>query len=510
VSDSKCGENLRNPAVVIIGAGMTGLLLTIKLREAGITDVTLLEKKDRLGGTWRENTYPGAACDIPAHMYTYSFEPNPDWQHRFAYGDEIQGYFERVGRKYGVTNTIRFNEAVTACTYARGQWTIETSKQKTLKADFVINCTGILHHPAKPDIKGIERFKGAMFHTAEWDHSVPLNGKRVGIIGTGSTAAQVIPEVAKQAQKLSVFQRTPQWIIPLGNKEITEEQRETLRKNPNKLRRLRLFYEWGLSQLLTKAVTGAKLQNTLFSFICKKNLASSIKDPVLRKKLTPDYKVGCKRIIINTTFYPAIQRDNVDLVTEGIVEITEKGIKTADGTEHELDALVLSTGFDPTAYMRPMNMVGKNDLHINTAWEDKIKNYRSLFMPGFPNNFLMLGPNTPIGNYSVIAMSEVQCDYILKILGQWRAGDFDEIDVKPSAVSQFTDYMRAGMKNTVWVGGCNSWYLDKDGDPILWPYSWERWEQEMAQPNLADFDISSFESLAPSRPKDEAVAQAAS
>ena len=486
-------ENLRNPSVVIIGAGMTGLLLNIKLREAGITDVTLLEKTDRLGGTWRENTYPGVACDVPAHMYTYSFESNPGWKHLFAHGDEIQAYFERVGRKYGVTNTIRFNEAVTSCTYARGQWRIETSKQDTLTADFVINCTGILHHPTKPDIKGIERFQGAMFHTAEWDHSVSLEGKRVGIIGTGSTAAQVIPEVAKTVKKLSIFQRTPQWIIPLGNKEISEKQRENLRKNPNKLRRLRSFYEWGLSQLLTKAVTGAKLQNALFSYICKKNLALSIKDPVLRKKLTPDYKVGCKRIIINNTFYPAVQRENVDLVTDGIVEITEKGIKTADGTEHELDALVLSTGFDPTAYMRPMNMVGKNNLNINTAWQDKIQNYRSMCMPGFPNNFLMLGPNTPIGNYSVIAMSEVQCGYILKVIDQWRDGVFDEIDVKPSAVSEFADYMRAGMKNTVWVGGCQSWYLDKDGDPILWPYTWARWEKEMNEPLYSDFNLASFE-----------------
>lgn len=228
---------------------MTGVLLTIKLREAGITDITVLEKRDRLGGTWRENTYPGVACDIPAHMYTYSFEPNPEWSHRFAHGDEIQTYFELVGRKYGITNSINFNESVTRCIYSEGKWAVTTSKGRELVVDFVINSTGILHHPARPDIKGIENFQGAVFHTAEWDHSVDLAGKKVAVIGTGSTAAQVVPEVAKEAQKLSVFQRTPQWILPIGNKSVTEKEKEKLRRNPIKVQRLRQAYNWGMAQL---------------------------------------------------------------------------------------------------------------------------------------------------------------------------------------------------------------------------------------------------------------------
>ncbi len=486
-------QPMRSPSVVVIGAGMTGILLTIKLREAGITDLTVLEKADRIGGTWRENTYPGVACDIPAHMYTYSFEPNPEWSHLFAHGDEIQEYFERVARKYGVNDAISFNEAVTSCVYGRGQWTVTTSKGRSIVADFVINSTGILHHPAIPDIKGLNSFKGKKFHTAQWDHSVDLSGKRVGIIGTGSTAAQVIPEVAKVAGNLAVFQRTPQWLLPLGNKEVSEAEKEKLRKDPIKLHRLRKFYMWSISQLLTKAVTGHKLQNLAFSQACKMNLRLSVKDPELRRKLTPNYKVGCKRIIVNNTFYPAIQRDNVDLVTDGITEINAKGVKTKDGKQHDLDVLILSTGFNPVAYMRPMDVVGKDGLDINTAWEKKIRTYRSVCMPGFPNNFLMLGPNSPIGNYSVIEMSEVQCNYILQLIARWRKQEFDAVEVKESAVKRFGEYIRAGMKKTVWVGGCQSWYLDGDGDPILWPYTWERWEKEMAEPDMSDFSVASFD-----------------
>lgn len=491
----------RNPSVVIIGAGMTGVLLTIKLREAGITDLTILEKTDRLGGTWRENTYPGVACDIPAHMYTYSFEPNPDWSHRFAHGDEIQQYFERVGRKYGVTDSISFNEAVTSSVYKDGKWTVKTSKGRTILADFVINSTGILHHPAKPEIKGIDSFKGKMFHTAEWDHNVDMHGKKVGIIGTGSTAAQVIPEVAKEASKMSVFQRTPQWVLPIGNKAITEKEKAKLRKSPVKLQLLREFYNWAISQLLTKAVTGHKVQNWLFSTICKRYMKKAVKDPVLREKLTPNYKVGCKRIVVSNTIIPAMQRDNVNLVTDGIVEINETGIKTADGQQHDLDVLILSTGFNPVAYMRPMELLGKDGLHINDAWENKIQTYRSVCMPGFPNNFLMLGPNSPIGNYSVIEMSEVQTRYIIKLINRWRNQEFDAVEVKQSAVKRFADYMKAGMSKTVWVGGCQSWYLDGDGDPILWPYTFQQWEKEMAEPDMQDFDTENFpQEQAPRKP----------
>ncbi len=477
----------RNPSIVIVGAGMTGILWAIKLQEAGITDVTILEKANKLGGTWRENTYLGVACDVPAHMYSYSFEPNPDWSHVFAPGAEILAYFDRVAKKYGVAEQINFNESVVSSVYDNAKWTVTTSKGNRFRADFVINCTGILHHPARPEIAGLESFDGDQFHTAEWDHGVELKGKRVGIIGTGSTATQVIPNLAKSAGSLHVFQRTPQWILPLKNNRFSEKFKQSLRMNPKKIERLRAIYSWGMRNIITRAVTGEKLPAALLSIACKLNLRLGVKDKALRQKLTPDYKVGCKRIVISSIFYRAMTQKNVNLVTDQIECVVPGGVKTKDGRIHELDTLILATGFKPTAYMRPIDMQGRASQTIDQAWKRKIVTYRSVAMPGFPNNFLMLGPNTPTGNYSVIAMSEVQCDYILKLIDGWRRGEYDEIDVSEETAKNFSAYIRRGMGKTAWASGCSSWYLDADGDPILWPYSWERWEQEMAEPQWEHF-----------------------
>ncbi|NIB44163.1 NAD(P)/FAD-dependent oxidoreductase [Pseudomaricurvus alkylphenolicus] len=479
-------EAKRNPSVVIIGAGMTGILMTIKLREAGITDITLLEKSDRIGGTWRENTYPGVACDVPSHMYTYSFEPNPEWSNVFARGHEIQQYFQKVADKYGVSEKVRLNEAVISSVYKDGKWTVKTSKGDTIVADFVVSATGILHHPAKPDIPGIDTYAGTMFHTAEWDHSIDLRGKRIGVIGTGSTAAQVIPELVDMGAEVSVFQRTPQWIFKIPDGLYSEKMKERFRQNPNMMNRRRVWFTRSLEHIFTKAVIGRKVQRKIMEWGCKLNLRFSVKDPELRNKLTPDYQVGCKRLIINNTFYKAIQKPNAHLITEGIERIDETGIHTKDGQHHELDVIVLSTGFDPTAYMRPMNLVGKEDLNIDDAWRHKVRAYRSLMVPNYPNFFLMLGPNTPIGNFSVIAMSEVQSQYIIKLINRWRENLFDEVEATETAVDRFMAYIKAGLSSTVWVGGCKSWYLDADGDPILWPYTWGKWVKEMAEPNLAD------------------------
>ncbi len=483
----------RKPTVVIIGAGMTGMLMLIKLRELGVEDIVVIEKKDKVGGTWRENTYPGVACDIPAHMYTYSFEPNPEWSHRFARGDEIQQYFERVADKYGLYSAIRFNTLVTSSRYQSGKWLVETDSGEHFEADFLISATGILHHPALPEIKGRDAFAGASFHTAEWDHSVDLKGKRIGVIGTGSTACQAIPELVKVGGKVSVFQRTPQWIVNVPDRDYTEQHKARCRKDPGLLHRLRQLYTMSVEQIFSKAVTGHKVQHAFVSLMCKLNLRRSIKDPELRAKLTPDYKVGCKRLIANGTFYEAIQKPNADLVTEGIQHIEASGVRTADGKLHELDVLVYSTGFHPFNFMRPMEMRGKGGLHINDAWASKVQAYRSLFIPDFPNFFLMLGPNTPIGNFSVIAMSEVQCNYVLQCVARWCDEGFDEMNVKAVAMKEFNTYLKRGMSKTVWVGGCNSWYLDKDGDPAMWPYTWKQWVNEMAEPQWGDFVLSRVE-----------------
>lgn len=495
-------EDFRSPRVVIIGAGMTGLLMFIKLREAGITDITLFERKSRLGGTWRDNTYPGVACDVPAHMYTYSFEPNPEWRKRFADGSEIQNYFERVACKYGVIEHIQFNEAVTEAMYEAGHWRIGTSQGRTVQADFLVSATGILRVPKRPDIKGIDGFQGAMFHTAEWDHSVDLTGKRIGVIGTGSSATQVITTLGRQGHDLTVFQRTPQWILSYPNRDYSEQERERCRRNRLRPVITGKIQSFLIEQIGSKAVIGNPVQHAMVSMACKWNLRMNVKDANLRARLTPDYKVGCKRLILSDGYYDAIQRPNVRLITDGIQRITEQGVQTANGEQHALDVIVLASGFDPFAYFRPANIVGKQGVRIAEAWQDKVQAYRSLHLPDFPNFFLMLGPNSPIGNFSVIAISEVQTDYVLQLIRLWQRRRFDEVSAKREAMMSFNRHIKSGMGKTVWVSGCNSWYMDQDGDPAMWPYSWKQWVKEMATPDLNDFHLVSYPELQarPARP----------
>lgn len=485
-------ENLRSPRVVIMGAGMTGLLLFIKLREAGITDITVFEKKDRVGGTWRDNTYPGVACDVPAHMYTYSFEPNPEWRKRFADGREIQAYFERVACKYGVIEHIQFNEEVVEAVYQTGCWRVATSQGRVVEADFLISATGILRVPKRPQIEGIDDFRGALFHSAEWNHQVGLDGKRIGIIGTGSSATQIVTTLGRQGHDLRVFQRTPQWILSYPNREYSEDERESCRRNRLRPIITGKIQSFLIEQIGSKAVIGNPVQHAMVAMACKWNLRMNVKDAQLRARLRPDYKVGCKRLILSDGYYDVIQRPNVKLITEGIQCITQDGIRTADGELHTLDVIVLASGFDPFAYFRPTNIVGKQGVRIDDAWRDKVQAYRSLHLPDFPNFFLMLGPNSPIGNFSVIAISEVQTDYILQLIQYWRQRRFDAIAAKREAMVSFNRHIKSGMGKTVWVSGCNSWYLDQDGDPAMWPYSWKQWVAEMARPELDDFHLEVY------------------
>ncbi|MCB1708143.1 MAG: NAD(P)/FAD-dependent oxidoreductase [Halioglobus sp.] len=498
-------NTVKNPAVVVIGAGMTGILMGIKLREAGIDQVTILEKADKVGGTWRENTYPGVACDVPAHMYTYSFQGNPEWRHRFAHGDEIQAYFEKISGEYGITGRVRFNESVDQCHYRDGQWYLTTSKGNELVADFVIAATGILHHPAYPDIQGLDSFTGALFHTARWDHSVDLRGKRVGIIGTGSTAAQVISEISKTAGHLTIFQRTPQWVLGVPDKIYGEHDKARLRGNQPLMDKLRERYAWLMRNTFTEAVSSGGWRHALLSWRVKRHLRKSVRDPALRARLTPDYKVGCKRLIFSSTFYAAVQRPNVTLETAGIERISASGVATRDGADHQLDVLVLATGFHPFNFMRPMDLTGRGGLSIDQAWSRKVQAYRSVCLPGFPNFFLMLGPNSPVGNYSVIAMSEVQGDYVLKLIDQWRQGQLQEVEATEEAKTRFNDYLKQGMGSTAWVGGCQSWYLDADGVPALWPYSWNQWVREMAEPVMDDFHRAGPAWCMPGQPAEKAA-----
>lgn len=483
-------NNRQNPSVVIIGAGMTGMAVAIKLLDAGIKNIVMLEKAHTVGGTWRENRYPGVACDVPAHAYTYSFEPNPEWSRFFAEGKEIQKYFEHVFKKYKLDEMARFNEAVTSCTYANGKWTVKTAKGNTYTCDMLFSATGILHKPNFPDIKGLKDFSGVCMHTAQWDEKVDLKNKRIGVIGTGSTAVQVIPELINtEGTDVTVFQRTAQWIVEAPNHDYTNEDKARFRANPSKMDRIKNISLWvfaqGTSALVDDSFFG-RIMHKVFAWNSSRYLAKTVKDPILRAKLTPNYKFGCKRTVMNATFYPAIQKPNAHLVTEGICHIEKDGVVTKDGKLHKLDILILSTGFDPAAFMRPMEFLGRNGLSINEVWDKKLTAYRSLMVPEFPNCFIMLGPNSPIGNFSVIAMSEIQAEYCVKLIKLWQENKLKEIEVKPEAITNWRAYLKDRMKHTVWASGCQSWYLDKDGDPLTWPDKWKNWVKMMNTVNTSD------------------------
>lgn len=483
----------KNPSVVIIGAGMTGILLVIRLKQAGINNITLLEKAETLGGTWRENTYPGVACDVPSHAYTYSFEPNPNWSNHFPPGTEIYQYFKMVFEKYGVDKHTHFQQKVNSCVFndETSTWSVKTEQGMNLECDLLFSATGILHKPNYPDIQGIKDFKGDIFHSARWDHDVTLEGKRIGVIGTGSSAAQLIPKLINTKDtQVTVFQRTPQWIVHMADRQFSEDEKQRFTKQPWRMKLIRkmsaIVYSQG-TQALTGDSWWDQQVHKLMSWNARRYLNKSISDPVLRKKLTPDYKLGCKRVVINSTFYDAIQKPNAHLVTDGIDHIEAGGVVSKDGKLHELDVLVLATGFDPAAFMRPMEFRGRNSLSIDDAWAKKVTAYQSMFVPEFPNFFLMLGPNSPIGNQSVIEISEHQTDYVLQLIKAWQNNQLPYIEATKEAQSRWTQMIRDRMKHTVWTSGCQSWYLDEDGDALAWPDSWKRWLKVVEKPDIKDF-----------------------
>ena len=481
---------MRDPRVVIIGAGMTGIVMYIKMKQAGIRSVEVIEKADKVGGTWRENTYPGVACDIPAHMYAYSFELNPDFSHQFARGDELQAYFERMAKKYGLLEHASFNEEATSAVFKDDEWYLETSKGRQLQCDFLVCATGILHHPVTPKIDGADSFAGPSFHTARWRHDVELTGKKIAYIGTGSTACQAIPELIDQGHDVEVFQRTAQWILPVPDVHYGRGFKDLQRRSPKLMKTIRSTQAFLQQHIFAKGTAGHEVQHALLSFLCKQHLKKKIKDPKLRRKLTPDYEVGCKRLVVNTTFYDAIQKPNASLCTQGIEKIVPQGVVTKDGELHPADVIIYSTGFDTYKFMRPMTLTGRNGVTLDDAWKRKAQAYHSVLIPNFPNFFLMLGPHSPIGNFSVTWMSEIQGDYVLQLIDCWQREELPFVEPTQQATIDYNAYLRRGFKGTAWASGCNSWYLDQDNEPIVWPYPWGTWVRAMRRPNLEDMVVN--------------------
>lgn len=482
-------QGARTPRVIIIGAGMSGICMGIRLLEAGIDDFVIYEKKEKIGGTWRENTYPGLACDIPSYFYSYSFEPNPNWSHRFPPGAEIQQYFESVFEKYKLAAYTQFNTEISDTRFEDGKWQITLANGNTDSAEFLVAATGILHQVKMPTIEGLDSFEGDQFHSAQWDHDVDLKDKRIGIVGTGSTAIQMFSPLSEVAKQLTLFQRTAQWVIAVPNKEYSPWWKKLVANNTWLSNWVYRGYKFIIEQTVGKAVIQPGFQRNMLNKMCENSLRE-VKDRKLRHRLTPDYDPGCKRLIMSSTFYPAIQKPNCALVTENIERIEPKGIRTKDGKLHELDVMVICTGFDGHAFMRPMSMTGKNGISLTDAWEKGPKALRAMTMPGFPNFFMLIGPHSPIGNYSLIPLAEQQSLYTMQCIQMYMEEKFDQIEPKEQAMTDFYQKITDALPNTVWTTGCQSWYQGADGVPELWPWSPQRYMKEIATPIMTEYELS--------------------
>lgn len=430
------------------------------------------------------------ACDVPWHLYSYSFAPNPNWSHVFSPGQEILSYFKDVARTRGVEKHVKFNTGIRRIEFRDGRWRIETEHGKEDEADFVIAATGVLHHPSYPNIEGLEDFDGPLFHTARWDHSVSLEDKRVGIIGTGFSSVQIVSDLAGKVPELHLFQRTPQWVMPTPNPEIDSATQELYRDDPEVMRAVRENLAQTFADNFASAVVDAESsQLAMLQQMCEANLGT-VTDPELREQLRPDYRAACKRLVMSPNFYEAMQDPSVSLVTEKISRIEAKGIRTVDGELHELELIVLGTGFRVDRFMRPIEVVGRDGVALDDVWAERPSGYLAISIPEFPNLFMLNGPNGPVGNFSLIDVAELQFDYIMQLVELVRAGRCQEVSVTHKAADRFEEERVEAAKNTVWMTGCRSWYLDDRGVPAAWPWAFGRFRDEMAKPKLEDYELT--------------------
>lgn len=450
-------------SVAIVGSGFSGIGLAIRLRRAGFTDITIFEKAEALGGVWRDNTYPGAACDAPSYLYSYSFAPNPDWSRRFAEQPEILAYLRRCADAYGITELIRFRTEITEAAFdaAAGAWTLRTAAGETHTADLLVAACGQLSRPAYPDIPGLGAFTGTVFHSARWAHDRDLTGRDVAVIGNGASAVQFVPVVARQARRLRIFQRTPNWVGTKPDRAYPGWRRALNRRMPavQKASRLGIFvwFEWLLNPMLV-APRARHALSAHVRALCHLNLRS-VRDRSLRAGLLPSYELGCKRVLLSSDFYRALNLPGVEVVTDPITEVTADAVVTADGTAHPADTLILATGFRSHDFVAPMRVTGLDGRDLADEWRDGPSAYLGLTVPGFPNFFLMYGPNTNLGSGSIVHMLESQIAYIVQAARLVRRG-VRYLDVRREVVDAFDARVRRRLGTTVWnAGGCDSWYL---------------------------------------------------
>ncbi len=480
--------------IAIIGAGFAGIGAAIRLIKAGIHSFTIFERASEIGGTWRDNTYPGAACDVPSHVYSLSFEQNPSWSRRYATSWEIQDYLLGVVAKWKLRERMRLNTEIVGARFDEGSgtWSLETDGGDTFRARAVISGVGGLVDPSYPNIPGMEAFEGDMMHTARWNHEVDLSNKRVAVIGTGASAVQVVPSIAPLVAMLTVFQRTPGWVVAKLDHVYPRWLRKLLARVPFLLHASRFVKYW-LSELRGPIVFyDSKLLSKIGVVLSKWNLRRQVKNPELRKKLTPDFQFGCKRVLVSDDYWATFERENVELVTNAIERIESKGVRTKDGTLHEADAIVLATGFKLGLATAPFPVVGRGGRTLDEAWKNGAVAYKGMTVAGFPNWFIMMGPNTGPGHTSVLVYTEAQISHALQAIQKLMTEGLKYIDVRQDAQDLYNAKIQARMKHMVW-GGCKSWYLNEDGsNHSLYPGFAAEYVLRARNLDLRDYDLAGF------------------
>jgi cation diffusion facilitator CzcD-associated flavoprotein CzcO len=466
----------RHHRVAIIGTGFSGLGAAIALEKEGV-DYVVLERAGDVGGTWRDNTYPGCQCDVPSHLYSFSFAPNPDWSRTYSPQPEIWDYLRRTTDAYGVRDRIRFSTDVREAWWdaSNNVWTIETNNG-TYTANVLIGANGALSEPSVPEIAGLEDFTGTVFHSAQWAHGHDLAGERVAVIGTGASAIQFVPKIQSKVAKLTLFQRTPAWVLPHTDRPVSHIERVLYRRFPVAQRLARAFVYW-MRELVVIAMTRNPKLTKPIERLARMNLTRHVKDPVLRAKLTPTFSAGCKRLLLSDDFYPALVQPNVTVETSSIAEIRDRSIVTDDGNEHDVDTIIFGTGFHVTDNPIAERIRGRDGLTLAKAYsDDGARAYLGTTAPGFPNFFQMTGPNTGIGHTSLVVMIEAQLTYILDALRTMERAGVETIEVERAPFERYNDELQSRMGRTVWnAGGCASWYLDSHGrNTTLWPdFTWK-------------------------------------
>ena len=463
----------RSYRIGIIGSGFAGLCAAIRLRQSGFEDFLIFERAEDVGGTWRDNTYPGCACDIPSNLYSFSFERNPEWTRMYPLQAEIWTYLQRLVDKYALRDRIRFNAEVAEARYdeAASVWVVSIAGGGAETVDVLISATGPLSKPAFPRIAGMDSFEGAAFHSAQWRHDVELAGKRIAVIGTGASAIQIVPEIAPRAAKVHVFQRTPPWVLPRPDRAFAPWERRLYRMLPLAQRLLR----WAIyvrQELLVFGFLGGASVQRRFRAWARTLLARQVHHAELRGKLIPDYMPGCKRLLVSNDWYPALQRPNVELLTEAVSKLDGRRVIGASGSEREADVVIFATGFAATDFLAPMKLYGRGEEELSESWKAGAATHLGISVAGFPNLFLLVGPNTGLGHNSIVFMIESQVNYMLRALRRMRRASLRTLELHPETQEQSYREVQERMKSTVWLSGCRSWYLTPDGrNDTLWPGS---------------------------------------